>query len=91
MKGIRARNPDWGDWGAQGSVGSKIGMRGVEVEGTDPGRTHMSPKLRNCSFGPKPGHMAEAPGSPSSPPSLPKSGQSIDTEQMPSCFEANSA
>lgn len=91
MKGIRARNPDWGDWGARGSVGSKHRDGGVEVEGTDPGRPHMSPKLRDCSFGSKPGHMAEAPGSSSSPPSLPKSGQSIDTGQMPSCFETNSA
>ena len=31
----------------------------------------MSPKLRNFGFDPKPGHVAEALGGPSSPLSLP--------------------
>lgn len=35
----------------------------------------MSSKLRNFSFGPKAGHVTEAPGGPSSPLSLPRAQQ----------------
>lgn len=77
-------------WRSMGLVGSKQWGRGMEVEGPGPGGPSMSPKLRNFRFGPKPSHMAGAPGSPSSPPSLPKPGQSIDTGQTPFCLEASS-
>lgn len=41
------------------------GWRGLEVERTGPGGSHMSPRMRNSSSDPKPGHVAEAPGGPS--------------------------
>lgn len=60
------------------------GWRQLKVEEIGSGGPHTSFRLKNLGVAPKPGHVAEAPGGPSSPPSLPKPRHPIDPGPMPS-------